>query len=197
VTAGEDHWTESARRIAWHCARTTPVLNPAFPPADRYEAALDGIIAYAARYGWPEDSLKPVFRAGSNAIGHENDERTKHLPHGIAWLPVPGQRDQLAEDVTDRVGIWQLCQLFTDTEWAAVWALAEVLKYGGGYREAAALLGLQDGTIAARLWTARGKARANWVAPGDSPVPRYDRHRGRPGTRPRYQRWKYRRKGEG
>lgn len=164
---------KSMERIAQRCAATFPgawVLGL----AGRYDAALMAITEYAGEHGWPAGDLKPLFRAGSTAISRATRQAQRHLPLDLgSWREPPGLADSLAEAVTDRIGIRQLVRALPDAEWEAVWALAEVMKLGGGYRDGAALLGISAAAMSARLSRARQQARELWVAPGETPTGRF------------------------
>lgn len=165
-------WFDSAERIARHEActfRGPPVLTL----DDRFDAAMDGIVAYVHAHGWPDDDLHPVFQAATNAIGRATDERAKHLHYWSYWYEPPADRDSLAENVADRIGVQQLTYALTKGEWAAVWALMEAGRVGAGYEVAAAMLGISPAALATRLSTARQTARKLWVAPGETPRGQY------------------------
>jgi hypothetical protein len=158
---------ESMTRIAHHCSNTHRGVT--LTRDERYEAALTGIAEYLADNSWP-DPVKPLFLAGTAAINQEARERIKHIRHWSYWYEPPGVHDSMAEQISDRVGVHQLCYALSDTQWAAIWALAEVMRRGGGIPEAAALLGIPDYTVTNRLTAARRVARRLWIAPGETPA---------------------------
>lgn len=162
-----DGWEHAAARIA-RISASRFRGGRIFTYHDRVDLALGGIIESIAEHGWP-DSDKPLYHAADNGIRREEREMTKHIMRGSYWVEPRGGADSLAEAVTDRIAVWQICWLFTEGQWAAVWALAEVMKRGGGRHEAAALLGANLGTYSVQLSNARRRARAVWVAPGDTP----------------------------
>lgn len=173
-----DGWWDSANRIAGYAANT--YRGPHYlTREERFDAALDAIVQHVHEHGWPRINLHPVFQAASNAIDRDTNRRAAHLTHGNFWVEPPGQHDALAEAITDRIGIWQLAWSFNDTEWQCIWALSEVMKHGGDYRDAAALIGKTPSVVASHLHAARKKARARWVAPGDTPPGRYGADRER------------------
>lgn len=183
-----DGWWESANRIATHCAITHP-SPPYLTREERTDAALDSIVQHVHDHGWPTIDLHPVFQAGSNGIDRATHQRAKHLTRGHYWVEPSGHPDALAEHVTDRIAIWQLCWIFTQAEWEAVWALAEVMRHGGKHSAAASLLGITDAAFAQRLLLARRRAAALWIAPGETPSRRYyASHNSKP---TRYQTWRY------
>lgn len=161
------------QRIAQHCATTHPAGTPLLTVADRFEAALDAVVEYVAEHGWPDSDFGPLFRAGHNAVTRAADETAKHLARGHFWARPPGNEDSLAEAVTDKVAAWQIAWALTESEWAAVWALTEVMKRDGDWRDAAALIGISDTAMATRLNMARNRARGLWIAPGETPRPRF------------------------
>lgn len=165
-------WHDSAERIARHeaCTFRGPFI---LSLEDRFDAAMDGIVAYVHCHGWPEDNLHPVFQAASNAIGRATDEQSKHLHWWSYWHEPPGDSDALAESVADRIGARQVTHALTQGEWAAVWALMEAGKVEAGYEVAAAMLGITPAALSTRLSTARQTARRLWVAPGDTPRGQY------------------------
>jgi hypothetical protein len=165
-----DSWWESANRIAIHCAATHPAPRY-LTHAERIDAALDALIQHVHENGWPATELKPLFLAASNGIEHATYEHTKHIGRGNYWVEPPGIIDPIAEAVTDKIGVRQVCYLFTLAELEAVEALAEVLKRGGTYKDAAALIGKTPSTVSSLLATARAKARQHWVAPGEHVPP--------------------------
>lgn len=185
-----DGWWESANRIAVHCAATHP-SPPYLTREERADAALDSIVQYVHDRGWPSSDLHPVFQAGSNGIDRATYERAKHAGRGHYWVEPPGMADALGENITDRIGVWQLCWAFTPAEWAAIWALAEVMKHGGGCQAAASLLGITESALAQRLMVARQRAAALWIAPGETPRRRYYASNSNRPTR--YQTWQYNR----
>lgn len=167
MTRLPEGWHEVTGRIA-RISASRFRGGSCFTWAERVDLALGGIIeAIAEGGGWP-DGEKPLFRAADNAIRREEREITKHQMRGSYWVDVRGGADELAEAITDRVAVWQVIWAFTDGQWAAVWAMAEVKKRGGGWHEAAALLGANPATFSVQLALARKRARALWVAPGDT-----------------------------
>lgn len=158
---------ESMTRIAHHCSNTHRGVT--LTRDERYEAALSGIAEYLTDNGWP-DPVKPLFLAGTAAISREAHERVKHLPHSSYWHEPPGNHDAMAEQISDKIGVHQLCYALSDTQWAAVWALAEVKRRGGSISEAAALLGIPESTVTNTLTAARRLARGLWIAPGETPA---------------------------
>lgn len=195
MTGLPDGWDASVQRIAGWCAKTHWGETPLLTLDDRYDAALDGIITHLSSHGWPGGGVKDLFRAGSAAITQAGRESVKHLLNRGYWtVSVPAPPDAIAEFVTDKIGVRQIAWSLPEAEWHAIWALAEVMKRDGGYREAAALLGISEAAIAARLKKARVIARALWVAPGETPRGRYVSNRGPRGSsrKSRYQEWKYR-----
>jgi|HubBroStandDraft_6_1064221.scaffolds.fasta_scaffold1022290_2 hypothetical protein len=185
MTGLPEGWEESAERIAWHCARTHRAETPLLTLDARYEAALDGLVEYTEAHGWPAD-LKPVFRAAANAIGRAGDEAVRHITFWSYWYPAPGTLDSLAENVTDMLGVRQLVWVLPDHEWEAIWALAEQMKRGGDWRDAARMIGVSDTCMKARLARARARCRAEWAAPGETVRPY---HPSRRGARSRYRTW--------
>lgn len=181
---------ESIERIAWHCARHSRGSTPRLTLEERYEAALNGIVERVHAEGrWP-DKVQMLFTAGSDAIWRENHERGKNLHHAAYWLGTHGEPDEIAEQITDRIAVHEITWLFSREQWEAVWALAEVQKRDGSIREAAALLGISDSALVNRLLYARQKARAAWVAPGETPRGMY--RPARDGVKTRWQAWKIR-----
>lgn len=162
-----EHWEKDVGRIARMSAARFRG-GAIFTHAERVDLAEGGIIEYVSENGWP-DGDKPLFRAADNAIRHEEREYLKHLKHGRYWYEVPGISDPIGEAITDKIAVWQIAWAFTDGQWAAIWALAEVMKTGGGRREAARLLGMNVNAFALQISLARKRARALWVAPGDTP----------------------------
>ena len=185
-------WCESAQRIAWRCAATYPGAA-ILMLSERYDAALDAIVEYVAEHGWPDGPLKPVFTAGTSGIGRASHEYGKHVRHAGYWATgTPGSSDSIGEHITDKLGVHQLTHAFTDGEWAAIWALSEALKWGGGYKDAAIALGISEAATAERLRAARQRARTLWVAPGDTPTGPY---RAEPaGRRTKATTWKFNRR---
>jgi hypothetical protein len=164
---------ESMERIAMHTARvhySSP--RPGWGLMERYDAALDALVEFVTENGWPAND-KPLFNAAGNGINKADRERVKHIAHRAFWVEPPGADDAIAEAVTDKIGIRQLCWAFTESEWQAVWALAEAIRRGGDYRAAAASLGLRDAVFQQRLYMARKRAFRLWVAPGETPRGRY------------------------
>jgi len=166
VILDEDRW-RSLIRMAQHCAETwrggTPLAVLTY--ADRRELALGGMLDHLAARGWDDD--KALFRAGANAIGRAADEAGKHAGRDW-WWGDPDNPDWLAEEVTDRVAAWQIAWGLTDAEWAAVWALLEVQPSGGGWRDAARLLGIEPKALSKRLSNARARGRQLWVPPDET-----------------------------
>ena len=161
---------QSMERIARHVARTAPATTLTF--AEKYEIALDAVVKYTADYGWPEYDAGPAFRAAHVAVVLGGREKYRHLRYWSYWSEPPGNPDKLAEDVTDRVAIHELTYVLSESEWAAVYALASVMEEGRGWRDAARLLGISDAAMAG-LSEARRKARELWIAPGETPRGRY------------------------
>lgn len=155
-------------RIAGHCAARFRWSTPHMSIGDRREAAMTGIADYLLEHGWP-DIAQPLFEAANAAIGREAQQTNplRHLRNWGYWHEPPAPADALAERITDRIGIWQVCWSLSETEWTAVWAVAEVMKTGGGLEEAAALIGVSYSCLLMRLGNARRKARELWICPGD------------------------------
>lgn len=186
---------ESMERIARHCSRTYRGSTPLLTIDDRIEAALDGIVEYVHEHGWPRED-KDLFRAGSAAIEHAAGESVKHLTRGNFWVRPRPNEDPLAEMVTDRIGVWQVAWSLTEKEWAALWAVAEAMKWDGSRADAAALLGVPVGRLSENLSRARRKCRAAWLAPGETPRGSYHaQHNGKISKiqKSRYNREYYRR----
>lgn len=160
-------WDESIGRIARHCAKTNPSdINRYWLTEEaRYDAALFSITQYIADHGWPE-SMKPLFQAGSNGVYNAVHETRKHVFYWAHWDGHHLGRDHLAEAITDRVAVRQLLRVLNPSERDAVEALAWTLDRGG-YKAAAALLGISDAAMAQRLTYARKTARTLWCAPGE------------------------------
>jgi hypothetical protein len=169
MTRLPEGWAESVARIARMCASRT-WAGGALTYAERADVAAGGILDHVAELGgWPE-GVKELFRAGDNAIKREAREQAKHIRHLSFWTEPRGSADPIGEGVTDRVAVWQVTWALTDGQWAAVWAMAEAIRRGGGRREAAALLGANVNAFGLQLSLARKRARALWVAPGDTPA---------------------------
>lgn len=169
MTGLPEGWAESVSRIARMCASRT-WAGGALTYTERADVAAGGILDHIAeRGGWPEGSVKELFRAGDSAIKREAREQAKHIRHLSYWTEPRGSADPIGENVTDRVAVWQVTWALTDGQWAAIWALSEVMKRGGGRHEAAALLGANVNAFGLQLSLARKRARALWVAPGDTP----------------------------
>jgi len=169
VTRLPEGWDQSAERIAWYCAKARRGDTPALTLSARHEAAFTGIIDHIAGHGWPEGDDGPLFRAAWAAIAHEAHEAGKHVRHWSFWYEPPGVADPIGEAVTDKIGAWQVAWSLTEHQWAVVWALTEAIKRGGTWRDAAASLGMSPGAYRMTLHVARKKARALWVAPGETP----------------------------
>ena len=143
------------------------------PLADRYDAALDAITWYVAGNGWPGDGdIRPVLQAVGRAMHKIERDAPMHLRYRAYWMG-PETPDELAEQVTDEVGVHQVLAGLTVMERAVVRALADAYQAGGGPAEAAAALGMRQATFNHRLYSARRRAAALWVAPGDTPFRRY------------------------
>lgn len=169
MSALPEGWDESVERIARMCASRS-WSGPSLTYEEKADAAGYGIVEHIAeRGGWPEGSVKELFQAGDRGIKREAREREKHIRHIAYWMEPRGIADPIGEDVTDRVAAWQVAWALTPGQWAAVWAYAEVLKRGGGRREAAALIGANPNAYSLQLSLARKRARSLWVAPGDTP----------------------------
>lgn len=184
--APPDGWWESAQRISKHCAATYRG-DHVIPYRDRCEHALDGIVEHVASHGWPADDIDPVFRAARRALDHATWEARKHIFRREFWLEPSGTYDTLAESVTDRIAVWQVIWSFTPGQWEAVWAVAEADKRGGKWRDGAALVGAHPGTFSTQLAHARARARAAWIAPGETPPGHYGYARDAPGD---YRNWR-------
>ncbi len=168
MTGLPEGWDQSAERIAWHCARTRRGDTPGLSLDDRHDAALDGIIELVAEHGWPADEGN-LFRAGFAAIKREAYEHFKHVRRWTFWYEPPGTLDPIAEKITDKLAVWQVAWELTETQWAAVWALAEVGKRGGTWRDAADLLGKSPASYRTALYEARKRCRGLWLAPDETP----------------------------
>ncbi|HWD76723.1 MAG TPA: hypothetical protein VG371_16425 [Solirubrobacteraceae bacterium] len=166
---------ESMERMSGYIARTHPApARPDFGYLDKYEAALDALVEYMAERGWPDgQDFKPMMAFAGAAVNRAYHESVKHLAHASFWARPPANEDSLGEKITDRIGVHQLCHAFTESEWQAVWALAEAIRRGGDYRDAAASIGLGDAAFTQRLYLARKRAFQLWVAPGETPRGRY------------------------
>ena len=162
-------------RMSGFIARTHPTpASPDFRYLDKYDAALDALVEFMAERGWPDgEDFKPMMAFAGAAVNRAYHESVRHLAHAGFWTRPPGNEDSLAEKITDRIGISQLTWAFTESEWQAVWALAEAIRRGGDKRTAAASLGLGDGAFTQRLYMARKRAYQLWVAPGETPRGRY------------------------
>ena len=162
-------WWEHAGAIAGIAARKW-FGGDTLPYSDRKHAALDGIVEEVMEAGWPGpgETFGRLFLAANNGMRHEQREAQKHLQWWAHWRDGDGITDALAESVTDRVAIWQVSWALTPAEREAVWALAEVQRWGGSNEDAAALLGINPGAYYMRIKNARRKAREWWVAPGDT-----------------------------
>ncbi len=168
-----EHWHEDVARIARMSASRFRG-GGMFTRAERVDLAGGGIIEHIAEHGWPADE-KILFRAADNGIRREQREQGKHQMRGVYWLEPRGTADPIGETVTDRLAVWQIVWALTDGQWAAVWAWAEVMKRDGTHEDAAALLDLGLNAFRLQLSLARKRARALWVAPGDTP-PRHWAH---------------------
>jgi len=183
-------WWPSAVRIAGHTARTHP--SPALLTYDeRLDAALDAVVEYVAEHGWPEADVKDVFRAACGGIDRATYERLKHVRYRRHWLEPSGAADALSEAVTDRVAVWQVAWALTPAQWETVWAVAEVMRRGGRYRDAAQMIGKNPATVSVLLSQARARARQLWVAPGDTPS---HGHYARDLETTDYRNWRYQRR---
>lgn len=180
---------ENMTRISWHCARTSHPSAYRLTLDDRQETALDGIIEYVVDNGFP-NQVNPLFRAGTAAIQLAVFRAGAPLrPRGMSyWVEPPAPQDAIAEAITDKIAVWEICWALSDIEWGAVWALAEAYRRGGGLNEAAAILGVHKVMLESRLAVARRRARSLWVAAGETP-PRRMYHPNRNGTRSRYGWW--------
>jgi hypothetical protein len=155
-------------RIAAYCAGTHPSWSrPGFGHGEKSDAAFDAIIADLADNGWP-DEVSDLFQAGMSGINHALWNTRKDINHRHLWLPTSGG-DELAEAITDRIGVWQLVWTLAPAEWAAVWAVAEVMQWQGDHAAAAALLGISVSALRGNLCRARERCRALWIAPGETP----------------------------
>jgi hypothetical protein len=174
----EDLW-DRMPRVARHCASTGPgrYSAPWVQLQDRCDAALDAITVYVAGNGWPGDDFRPLLQAAGRALQHLERDVPLHLRNRGYWLP-RGRNGAIEDEVTDRVGVTQLLGGLTVTERAVVCALADAYLTGGGVAEAAESLGMTYSAYVQRLYAARQRARALWVAPGDTPFRRYVAKRG-------------------
>lgn len=164
---------ESMESMAKHAARvhySSPM--PGWGFVERYDAALDGIVEYVSNQGWP-DTHKPLFYAAASGIANAAWEWGKHKRHWAAWVGSPSHVDAIAEAITDRIGIHQLCWAFPKGEWEVVSALAFAIGRGDDYHRAAASIGLGDAVFRARLYRARKRAFRLWIPPDEHPVGRY------------------------
>jgi hypothetical protein len=167
-------------RMAQHVASTTQ-HGSALTVAERYDAALDAIVDFVAVNGWPEDNFRDLFRDAAMGVAHAGREATKHLRYWSYWYEPPGSEDALGEALTDRIGVHELCQAFSENEWLAVWSMAEAIRRGQPtLSTAAAIAGLTDSAFTHRLHRAQAKGRALWVAAGDTPAARYHAHKSKP-----------------
>ena len=172
-TLDEGRW-QSMERIAQHVANTHPGRSSSsLTTEQRFDAALDALVQYVADHGWPAGDFGDMFRAAANGVRISMYEADKHVRHWSYWHEPPAPVDALAEAITDKIAVWEICWSLTPGQWAAVWATAEVMKYGGGRSEAAALTGKRVGAHTQLLITAREKARAAWVAAGETPRGHY------------------------
>lgn len=163
-----DRWEEDAARVA-RISASRFRGGQMFTYHERVDLALGGVIEALAELGrWPADE-KPLFRAADNAIRREEREHTRHIVHWTFWYEPRSGADTMAEQVTDKIAIWEVAWALSPGQWAAVWAWSETLKRNGTHRDAAALIGSTLGTYYAQLTLARKRARAWWVAPGDTP----------------------------
>lgn len=163
-------------RIAMKVARVSRVTTrPGFGLWERYDAALDAVVDWVADHGFPapHDDIKPLAAAADNAIQRAAYHLRLDFRHANFWLPAPGNPDHLAEDVTERLAVHQLCYEFTGAEWEAIAALAYAIGCGEDSRWAAQQIGIDPGTFKARIHAARKRARALWVAPGETPRGHY------------------------
>lgn len=144
-----DGWFDRVQSIAGYCAggRYSP---GSLPLDERFDAALDAILAELAANGWP-GNLHVLFRAGNTGVANAEYEGRKHVARGHLWIRPAGADDALAEAITDKIAVWQVAWSFTEVQWRAVWALAEAIGSGGGYREAIAISGLSPTAFTKRL----------------------------------------------
>jgi hypothetical protein len=173
-------WWEVVQRIARTCA-ARGFGGHGLNREDRYEAAYTAIVEYLCEEGWPSDE-KPLYRAGTRGISQAGAEYARHWTARAVgyWHEPPAGIDAVGEAITDRIAIHQLTWAFTEKQWEAVWALAEVMKRDGSYRDAARLLGKPEASYHAILTLARNRARALWVAPGETPRKHWAKYHGEP-----------------
>lgn len=182
-------WYDTAGKIAAHCTRTMWGNRSFMSPQERYDAALDGIIEYVADFGWPPGDLKPVYSAAARALQTARRVLPRDVRWWSYWYDPPGMDDALGEAVTDKIAVHQLAAVLTEGERHAVWATAEVMKWGGAAEEAAALLGIHRAALSQLLLSARRKCWAAWVAPGETPRAAIYKRTHAPGTQGRLQTW--------
>jgi len=164
----EDRW-KALQRIADYCAhrwRGAYILDR----EQRRDVALDAIVEALAA---GEDDDYGFIRAGASAIHRALNEHVKHNRHQAYWAAPPSARDAVAEAVTDRIGVTQLCWIFTDQEWEAVSAVAAAAGTGLGQRSVAENAGMSVFALNNALYSARSRGRQLWVAPGDHPRGHY------------------------
>ncbi|HEX3956043.1 MAG TPA: hypothetical protein VHZ03_05360 [Trebonia sp.] len=179
----EGRW-QSMERIAGRAASSLySSPRPGWGHVERFDAALDAVVAYVAEYGWPDgENFRPLFQAARNGITNASRENVKHAIFGYKfWGKPASQSDVIGERITDKIGIWQVCWGLTENEWSAVWATAEVMKWGGSRQDAAALLRIPVGQLSDRLHRARLRAYQLWICPDETPPTRkyYSVHGGK------------------
>lgn len=170
----EARW-QSMERISQHVANTHPGRSSSsLTTEQRFDAALDALVQHVADRGWPDgQDFGDMFRAAANGVRTSMYEADKHVRHWAYWHEPPSPVDALAEAVTDRLATWEICWSLTPGEWASVWATAEAMRLGGGRALAASLTGKRVGAHTQLLITARAKARAAWIAAGETPRGHY------------------------
>ena len=166
-------WWDRAESIAGFAAKA-PVEGAWLGFPERKDAAMDEIIEEITELGgWPAD-VNVLFRAGQRGAKRAAYEARKHVVYGgFFWVGVPGPNDYLAENVTDRIAVWQIAWGLREIDWEALWALSEVMKWGGSQAEAAALVGLPLAVYQQRLLVARRRAYRLWICPDETPRGRY------------------------
>jgi len=150
---------------------------------ERIEAAMDGIILALAEAMQPitrrelenaglasiSATYDGIVRAHSLSSGGRTGSR-----HAVWWHGHhPGNTASFTDAVDEKIAIWQSVWSLSDTEWQALWAAADVMRFGGTLADAAARLGIEKAAFSKRLNSARGKIRASWVCPGEHPTGRY------------------------
>lgn len=176
---------EEMERIATYCAHHKRGYTANLTIAERWEAALDGVVAEVAENGWPDGAHSPLFRAAWNAIHREDHQRGKHLSRWWYWTPPRngGIADPVGDRVADRIGIQQAVWVLDEHEWLAIWSLAQAMSRDLGITEAAAMAGMSRASFFHRIHNARVKIRPLWIPPDEHPRGMYQPsprgHRGR------------------